>query len=313
MSTSYHPQSDGQTERVNQCLEGYLRCFVHSCPSHWKSWLSLAECWYNTSYHSSLNKTPFEVLYGQPPKYFGLDVGACAVPDLQTWLHERKLMTELLQQHLLRAQQRQKHQADKNRTEWQFQVGDSVYLKLQPYVQNRIATRAHHKLSFRCFGPYQVLARIGSVDYRLALPASSIVHPVFHVSQLKKAIQPNTPVSTDLPDSSIGSLRIPVQILDRRLKNHNNRLVSGILVKWSSWPVSMATWELKDELKHQFPAAPTWGQAGFKERGIVISNGQPNEEAQLPGPRPKRLRKPNTRITGLEWVMGDGSLSLAWR
>lgn len=72
MSSAYHPQSDGQTERVNQCLEGYLRCFVHSCPHKWKDWLPLAEFWYNTSYHSSLSKTPFEVLYGQHPWHLGL-------------------------------------------------------------------------------------------------------------------------------------------------------------------------------------------------------------------------------------------------
>lgn len=67
MSTSYHPQTDGQTERVNQCLEAYLRCTVNACPHKWKDWLPLAEFWYNTSFHSSLNSSPFEVLYGHPP------------------------------------------------------------------------------------------------------------------------------------------------------------------------------------------------------------------------------------------------------
>lgn len=135
MSSAYHPQTDGQTERVNQCLEGYLRCFVHSCPTKWKDWLSLAEFWYNTSYHSSLDKTPFEVLYGQKPRHLGIDVvDSCSVPDLQEWLSQRKLMIQLLQQHLLRVQQRQKHQADKHRSERSFEVGDLVFLKLQPYV-----------------------------------------------------------------------------------------------------------------------------------------------------------------------------------
>ena len=67
MSSSYHPQTDGQTERVNQCMETFLRCFVHACPTKWIQWLSLAEFWYNTSCHSALGRSPFEVLYGHPP------------------------------------------------------------------------------------------------------------------------------------------------------------------------------------------------------------------------------------------------------
>lgn len=68
MSSSYHPQTDGQTERLNQCLEAFLRCTVHSCPKQWIKWLPLAEFWYNTTYHSALGHTPFEVLYGHPPR-----------------------------------------------------------------------------------------------------------------------------------------------------------------------------------------------------------------------------------------------------
>jgi hypothetical protein len=62
MSSSYHSQTDGQTERLNQCLEGFLRCTVHSCPRQWHKWLPVAEYWYNTTIHSSLGKSPFEVL-----------------------------------------------------------------------------------------------------------------------------------------------------------------------------------------------------------------------------------------------------------
>lgn len=67
MSSSYHPQTDGQTERLNQCLETYLRCMVHSCPTKWAHWISLAEFWYNSTFHSAHGLTPFQALYGHPP------------------------------------------------------------------------------------------------------------------------------------------------------------------------------------------------------------------------------------------------------
>lgn len=77
MSTSYHPQSDGQTERVNQCLENYLRCMAFQQPTKWHTWLALAEWWYNTTFHTSLKMTPFQGLYGFPPPM----VGESILPD----------------------------------------------------------------------------------------------------------------------------------------------------------------------------------------------------------------------------------------
>lgn len=70
MSSAYHPQSDGHTERVNQCLETFLRCFVHACPHKLNDRVHLAEFWYNTSWHSPLNHSPFEILYGYSPRHF---------------------------------------------------------------------------------------------------------------------------------------------------------------------------------------------------------------------------------------------------
>jgi len=183
MSSSYHPQTDGQTERLNQCLETFLRCTVHSCPKQWFKWLPLAEFWYNTAFHSASGKSPFEVLYGHPPRHFGIsNLSSCSVPDLEEWLKERDLLTKLIQQQLLRAQQRIKSQADKKRSERIFQVGDLVYVKLQPYIQTTVASRSNQKLSFRFFGPFRVLQRVGRVAYKLDLPPSSKIHPVVHVS-----------------------------------------------------------------------------------------------------------------------------------
>lgn len=164
----------------------------------WSNWLALAEFWYNTTTHSAHGKTPFEVLYGHPPRHFGIGIASqCTVPDLNLWLGERKEMQELIRQNLLRAQQRMKHQADKHRQERVFQVGDWVYLKLQPHVQHSVARRKNHKLGFKYFGPYLITQRVGSVAYKLQLPARSQIHPVIHVSQLKKALPPTIDVSAD--------------------------------------------------------------------------------------------------------------------
>lgn len=168
MSSAHHPQTDGQTERLNQCVEAFLRCSVHSRPKEWSKWISLAEYWYNTSYHTALGLTPFEVLYGHPPRHFGIcDPLKCSVPDLQEWLQDRHSLTKLIQQHLLRAQQRMKAQADAKRTKREFQVNDMVYLKLQPHIQSSVASRSNQKLAFKYFGPFKVLQRVGAVAYKL--------------------------------------------------------------------------------------------------------------------------------------------------
>lgn len=176
MSTSYHPQTDGQIERVNQCLETFFQCFVHSWPSKWMDWLSSAEYWYNTAAHSAIGCSPFEALYGYAPRSLGLPSTPNSSQDIYAWIQEKQLMNSLLQQHLYRAQNRMKMQADKNTYDRSFQVGDSVYLKLQPYVQSSLAPRANQKLAFKYFGPYPVIGKVDPVACRLQLPPSASIH-----------------------------------------------------------------------------------------------------------------------------------------
>jgi hypothetical protein len=148
--------------------------------------LSLAEYWYNTSEHLALGKSPFEVLYGCSPRHFGItDESVLPVPNVATMLAERTTMMAAVRQHLLRAQQHMKAQADKGRLERSFEVIDSVFLQLQSYVQPLLAPRSHHKLCFKYFGPFKIVGKVGAVAYKLALQPSSAIHPVFHVSLLK--------------------------------------------------------------------------------------------------------------------------------
>ena len=103
--------------------------------------------------------------------------------DVTTWLQERQVASELLRERLAQAQNRMKQMADRGRTPREFQVGEFVLLKLQPYAQKTVVNRPYPKLSFKFFGPFKIVARIGDVAYRLELPENAQIHPVFHVSQ----------------------------------------------------------------------------------------------------------------------------------
>ena len=178
------------------------------------------------------------VLYGHEPRHFGISESAVQVPELTDWLQERQLMTDLVRQHLLRAKDRMKKQADKHRSERSFEVGDMEFLKLQPYVQSSLAPRANQKLAIQFFGPFPVISRVGSVAYKLQLPGSSLVHSVFHVSQLKKAKGESHQVTASLPDQSLWS--IPERILQRRSITCGARSIQQLLIKWSGVPESLA-------------------------------------------------------------------------
>jgi hypothetical protein len=164
----------------------YLRCSIQDAPKTWKNWLSLAQLWYNSSFHSSLGCSPFKALYGYEAN-LGLQPATSdqAPTSVTEIIANREAHLQLLKQRLAQAQNRMKVQADRNRTDKQFMVGDLVLLRLQPYTQSSVASRPYPKLAYKFFGPYKVLERIGSVAYKLELPDNSGVHPVFHISQLK--------------------------------------------------------------------------------------------------------------------------------
>lgn len=303
MSTTYHPQTDGQTERVNQCLETYLRCFISSCPSRWSKWLPLAEFWYNTTYHSAIKMSPFMALYGHPPRYLGIsDTSVPVVTDLHDWLQERQLVTALLRQHLHRANTRMKHFADRKRSDRSFQVGDWVYLRLQPYVQTSLAMRANAKLAFRFFGPFQVEQKVGDLSYRLKLPETSKLHPVFHVSQLRGGAPP-TVVHPELPavDDAAPHHHVPLRVLETRQVRRRKNDLEQARIQWSGLPASLATWENLLELKTRFPRAPAWGQAAAKGRGNVMGP-RAHVPEEGPGQRPRRNRRENGRYPAAAWT-----------
>ncbi|KAJ8617731.1 hypothetical protein MRB53_013917 [Persea americana] len=207
MSSAYHPQTDGQTERVNHCIETYLRCFSSTQPKQRKRWLAWGEWSYNAAFHEAIKMTPFEAVYGySPPSIETYVRGTTNAHHVEQDAHhvEQELLTRdrilrLLRENLSVAQPRMKAQVDKQRSERSFEVGDFVYLRLQPHRQSLVAIRSFTKLAPRYYGPYRILDRIGPVAYKLELPTSSRIHPVFHVSCLKKKLGYSAVPSTTLP------------------------------------------------------------------------------------------------------------------
>lgn len=278
-TTAYHPQTDGQSERVNQCLEMFLRCNVQDTPKQWRRLLPLAEFWYNSCYHTALGCSPFQALYGHEPNFGAFpELDPDITSPVTDVMKERATQIDLLKRNLDAAQERMKKYADKHRSEKTFQVGESVLLRLQPYAQQSVVNRPFPKISYKFFGPYKVLERIGNVAYRLELPANSQIHNVFHVSQLKDYHPDFTPIFAELPKlPALDTVDVePESILDRRMMKKGNTPVVQVLIKWTNMPAEAATWEDWDVLKVKHPSILTWGQVSTSLGGSVTHhNGTP--------------------------------------
>ncbi|GJZ86414.1 retrotransposable element Tf2 [Tanacetum coccineum] len=214
MSTAYHLQTNGQTEVVNRGLECYLRCMCGENPKEWCKSLSLAEWWYNTNYHSALNTTSYEVLYGQtPPIHIPYVIGESKVDSVDRTLTAREEVVRALKFHLKRTQDKMKAQADKQ-----------VSMRMGKF----------NKLSPKYYGPFQNQAKIGEVAYKLALPTQAQIHDVFHVSLLKQCLGQKLNVGI-LPQCDNNGLiqAQPVAILERRIGKVGNASVF-VLVQWSN-------------------------------------------------------------------------------
>ncbi|GJW46494.1 retrotransposable element Tf2 [Tanacetum coccineum] len=228
-------------------------------------WLSLAEYWYNTNFHSSTHMTPFEAVYRQPPPtYVPYENGDNHVEVVDRSLQAREQTIKQLKFHLQRARDRMRNLANKHMIDRQFEVGVWVYVKLHPHRQVTIRKSIYNKLSSKYYSPFQIIKKIGKVAYQLALPASSQIYNVFHVSQLKKCTHP-VEASGALPAFDIDGLMIktPATILDRRLGKLRNSPVMYVLVQWYDESVEDATWEIYSDLITRFP---TFDQAFCRQK-----------------------------------------------
>jgi len=189
LSTAFHPQTDGQSERTIQTLEDMLRACALDSAGTWDHNLPLVEFAYNNSHHASIGMAPFKALYGRrcrtPVCWNEVGEGEPSKVDL---IDQTIEIIKTTRKRLQAAQSRQKSHAVNRRRPLEFEIGEHVFLKVSP-LKGSIRFGQKGKLSPWFIGPFEVLQKVGSVAYRLALPPSlQGIHDVFHVSSLRKYV-----------------------------------------------------------------------------------------------------------------------------
>jgi len=272
MSSAYHPQTNGQSERTIQSLEDLLRACVFDYLGAWDKVLPLVECTYNKSFHASIDMTPYEALYGwrcRPPLCWYQDGESVVVgPEL---LRQTTEKVKLIQDRMKASQSRHKSYADQRRRPLEFVAGDHVFLRITPTTGVGRAIRSR-KLSPKFISPYQILRNIGSVAYEIALsPQLANLHSVFHVSQLRKYV-PNPSHVLEAEDLQIREdLSMEVQSVglgDSQTRQLRGKSIDLVQVIWNK-RTGDSTWELEEDVRKSYPHL-FFGKSQFSGRKFLL-------------------------------------------
>lgn len=263
MSTAYHPQTDGQTERTNRTIEDMLRAYVNYEQNDWNKHLIAAEITINNSQQASTGFSPYYLNYHQHPN---LPLSGIVAPKSKISQSKNPAAGEaldgfkkLLQEarvNLEEASRRQAYYANQKRRDHQFKVGDLVWLSSKDFnLEGRTP-----KFAPRNYGPFEVIQRIGEVAYKLKLPEQWKIHPVFHISKLK----PNNDDLQHFPDRHREVTRPPPvlqenenqqeyevdRIVGVRTRKKGKKAIKEYLVLWKGYPEWERTWESENNLQN---------------------------------------------------------------
>jgi hypothetical protein len=247
LSTSFHPQTDGQTERTNQTLEQYLRCYVNDQQDNWVRLLPMAQYAYNSTPVESTRASPFQMVYGLDPPTLqaGNDTGNPSAASRAEELHD---LHKTLQADLAFYQYNMARYANRTRVEGPtLKGGDKVYL----LRRNIKSDKPSKKLDAVKLGPFEIKEKKGPVTFELRLPKAMRIHPVFHISLLEPAA-PDAALQIEAPplDPEIQEPVYEVEkILDHRWKSGQQQY----LVKWKGYSATESTWEPEENFNSKAP------------------------------------------------------------
>ena len=299
MSTSFHPQTDGQTERMNRVLEDTLRNYVAPQQNNWDQFLDMAEFAINNSWQVSIKNTPFYAVYGQHPHTpTSLAVQTGKVPTAQQWLTTHEERTLYAKACLKSAQDRQKHYADEKRKAVHYAIGQHAWLSTKKMI---FKCGGSPKFLPRFTGPFRISGVQGPRDpetqeisevtaVRLELPKGCKVHPVVHVSRLKPYKDNGQPIHA--PELEFDQDGIPTfeadSIVGEKVSKIRKKDVRFFLVRWTGYGPEHDTWEEEKDILGP-NLIPTWRiKVPGPTQAIVTLKNSAGRAKRKPKVLPKR-------------------------
>ena len=257
LSTAFHPQTDGQTERQNSTMEQYLRAYINFEQDDWVRWLPKAEFAYNNAYNSSTKMSPFFAMLGYHPRMsYEHEVDKRSInPSADEVAKMHREIMNYLKEQLTEAQERQAKAFNNHAKERNYNIGEWVYLNRG----NIKTTRPCKKLDWKLIGPFQIVERYGKNAYRLNLPTNFRFHDVFHVSLLETDFSKGEVDATTIDiDASVEGKSddyvvediIDSRIFDKGELRENSPGGLHYLVDWLNYPESERTWEPVAGVRH---------------------------------------------------------------